>query len=150
VADPNSRSGHFHSGTILFVLLLCLYGRLYGGEPPRATKANPESLPDLAVHQVGLSKAGSVVYQVANGGNAGTGGFFVVDIYINGVRKDSIRHEALPAMSVQTAESNLARFSPCQGGTVHLVLDSQNSIRETNEKNNAYTDQLTAPCPKKP
>jgi subtilase family serine protease len=131
-------------------LFLCLCGPLYGGEPLPGTKANAEKLPDLAIHQVGVSKAGSVVYQVANGGHAGTGGFFVVDIYINGVRRDSIRHEALPAMSVQTAESNSARFIPCQGGTARLVVDSQNMIRETNEKNNEYTNQLTAPCPKKP
>jgi subtilase family serine protease len=130
---------------------LLLWGLFYGAAPTRENKGGQQDkLADLAIHQASLGKAGSVIYQVANGGRSGTGGFFVVDIYIDGVRRDSIRHEPLPAMSMQTAESNLARVSECQTGTLRLVVDTQNTIRESNEKNNEYTGKLAAPCPKAP
>jgi subtilase family serine protease len=131
--------------------LSLLWVLLCGAAPNRENKgAQQDKLPDLAIHQAGLGKAGSVIYQVANGGSSSTGGFFVVDIYIDGVRRDSIRHEPLPAMSMQTVESNLARFAQCQTGTLRLTVDIQNTIRESNEKNNDYTGKLAAPCPKAP
>jgi CARDB len=150
VAGANSLCRRFRSGTILtLVLLLGFCGSLHGAEVPGKTPQQ-NKFPDLVVHQVSLSQAGSVIYQVANSGSSGTGGVFVVDIYVDGLRKDSIRHEALPAMSVQTVQSNLARFADCQRGSIRLVVDAQNTVREINEKNNEYGVQLTAACSKAP
>ena len=88
------------------------------------------------VVEPGLTVTGSVIYQVANKGKGSTGKPFMVDIYIDSVRKDTIRHEPLPAMSIQTVESNLARLSDCNTGTVRLVLNAQNTVREADKKNN--------------
>jgi subtilase family serine protease len=126
-----------------------LCGPLYSAQAPENTPQQ-NKFSDLVVHQVGLSQAGSVIYQVANSGNSGTGGVFVVDIYVDGLRKDSIRHEALPAMSVQTVQSNLARLADCQRGSVRLVVDAHNMVPEINEKNNEHNVQLAAACSKAP
>jgi len=112
--------------------------------------ADAQLVPDLVIHQVGLTPTGSVVYQVANRGHAGTQAPFVVDIYLSGVRADTIRHEPLGAMSMQTVESNRARFSDCKGGTVRLVVDALNTVREADDKNNERVMQLAPSCPKTP
>jgi hypothetical protein len=109
-----------------------------------------QNAPDLVIHQVGLTPTGSVVYQVANRGHASTQAPFVVDIYLSGVRADTIRHEPLGAMSMQTVESNRARFSDCKGGTVRLVVDALNTVREADDKNNERVMQLAPSCPKTP
>jgi subtilase family serine protease len=150
VTKTSSRSRSSRRGAISVLLLFYLFTPLYSGEAPKPTHTQQDKLPDLIVHQVALSSAGSVIYQIANGGQSGTGSFFVVDVYLDGVRKDSIRHQALPAMSVQAAQSNLARLSDCQRGAVRLMVDAQNTIRESNEKNNEYNGQLTTPCSKAP
>lgn len=106
--------------------------------------------PDLEVHHLGLTSTGSVIYQVVNKGTESTKAPFLVDIYVNGVRRDTIRHEPLPGMSLQTVESNKARFPDCKEGTVRVVLDIQKTVRESNEKNNERSAQLTPPCPKGP
>ena len=112
-----------------------------------AASAQPTGpLADLEVYAVALAENGSVMYQVANRGNGGTERPFVVDVYVNGARKDSITHNPLPALTMQAAQSNLARLVECKAGTVRLVVDAQNSVREANKTNNERTVQLTPPC----
>ncbi len=106
---------------------------------------NP-ALPDLEVYAVGLADSGAVIYQVANRGNAGTERPFLVDVYVDGVRRDSISHPALPALTVQTAQSNLARLTECRAATVRLVLDPQNGVREASKANNERSVQLAPAC----
>jgi subtilase family serine protease len=106
----------------------------------------PQQLADLEVYAVALADNGAVIYQVANRGNGSTERPFVVDVYVNGVRKDSITHNPLPALTMQAAQSNLARVLECKAGTVRLVLDAQNSVREANKTNNERTTQLVPAC----
>ena len=105
-----------------------------------------DQLADLEVYAVALAENGSVIYQIANRGHGGTERSFVVDVYVNGVRKDSITHHPLPALTMQAAQSNLARLVECKAGTVRLVLDAQNSVREASKTNNERTAQLAPAC----
>jgi subtilase family serine protease len=115
---------------------------------PAAAQPQPavDQLADLEIYAMALAENGSLVYQVANRGNASTERPFVVDVYVNGVRKDSITHNPLPPLTVQAAQSNLARLVECKAGTIRLVLDAQNSVREANKTNNERTAQLAPPC----
>ncbi|HXG03719.1 MAG TPA: CARDB domain-containing protein [Candidatus Binatia bacterium] len=104
------------------------------------------ALSDLEVYAVGLAESGAVIYQVANRGNAGTDRPFLVDVYVDGVRRDSISHPALPALTVQTAQSNLARLTECKAAMVRIVLDPQNGVREASKTNNERSVQLLPVC----
>ena len=119
---------------------------------PASAQPRPEAdqLPDLEVYAVALGENGSVIYQVANRGKGGTERPFVVDVYVNGVRKDSITHSPLLGLSVQAAQSNLARLTERKVGTVRLVLDPQNSVREASKANNERTAQLVPACARPP
>lgn len=109
-----------------------------------------DKLPDLAFYQLGMSPSGSIIYQVVNSGKASTGVPFVVEIHVNGSRKDIIRHEPLPAMSLQAVESKLARLSECKPAVVQVTVDPNNHVNELDKKNNNRSAQLTPPCPKAP
>lgn len=110
--------------------------------------ATAAKLPDLDVQYVSLTPAGAVVYQVVNKGSGGVEQPFIVEIYLNGALKDLIRHEPLPAMTMQTAQSNLARVSDCQEVLARIVVDSQRSVRESDRNNNERSTKLSLPCPK--
>jgi subtilase family serine protease len=105
-----------------------------------------EHLPDLEVYALAAADNGAVIYQVANRGKAGTDRSFVVDVYVNGVRRDSITHGPLPALSMQTVQSSLARLAECTAGTVRLVLDPQNGVREASKANNERVVQVMPTC----
>jgi subtilase family serine protease len=83
---------------------------------------------------------------VRNRGNVSTGPF-VVDVNIDGVRKDTVKHGPLPSATNFTAKSELARIKGCKPGTVRVVLDPQNVVGEFDEGNNVASAQLTPPCP---
>jgi subtilase family serine protease len=103
-------------------------------------------LADLEVVAVAVTDDGSVIYQVGNRGMAGTDRSFVVDVYVDGVRRDSVTHAPLPGLSVQTVQSNLARLTECAAGTVRLVLDPQNGVREASKANNERVARLAPAC----
>jgi hypothetical protein len=103
-------------------------------------------LADLEVHGLAVTDQGSVIYQVANRGKGGTERPFVVDVYVDGVRRDSITHGPLPGLTLQTAQSGLARLPGCKTGTVRLVLDPQNGVRERSKANNERVAQLASAC----
>jgi subtilase family serine protease len=109
-------------------------------------RPDADQLADLEVYSLGLTDKGSVIYQIGNRGKEGSERPFVVEVYINGVRKDAITHQPLPALSLQTAESNLARFTDCKAGTVRLVIDPQNAVREASKANNERVTALTPPA----
>jgi subtilase family serine protease len=132
-------------GCVLGLALACIAGTVSAQPRPDVGQ-----LADLEVYSLGLTERGSVIYQIGNRGPAGTEGPFVVEIYINGVRKDAITHQPLPAMSMQTAESSLARFPDCAGGTVRLVVDPQGNVREASKANNERVAQLTPACGRAP
>jgi hypothetical protein len=121
-----------------------------GGQKQPEQKPRSGILPDLTVHWIGVTPAGSVIYQVANGSKESTRMAFVVEVYLNGIRKDVIRHEPLPAMSVQVVESKLARLTECQDASARVVVDTEKNIREQDENNNERTMSLTPPCAKRP
>lgn len=105
-----------------------------------------DQLADLEVYALAAGANGSVIYQIANRGKSGTDRPFVVDVYVDGVRRDSITHGPLPGLSVQTAQSNLARLTGCKVRTVRLVLDPQNGVREASKANNERVAQLAPAC----
>ena len=127
---------------LLIGLALAYLPAAAGGQ----TSAAAPALPDLEVYAVGLTDGGAVIYQVANRGHAGTERPFLVDIYVDGVRRDSISHPALPALTIQTAQSNVARLTECRAATVRLVLDPQNGVREASKANNERSAQLAPAC----
>jgi len=109
-----------------------------------------DRLADLEVYWIDLTDKGSVIYQVANRGKGSTEKPFVVDLYIDGRRQDSVTHQPLPALSVQAVESNLARFVDCQPAIVKLVIDPQKSVREVSRANNERAVKLTPRCGRTP
>lgn len=131
---------------LVFGLALGLFGPGAWAQP----RPEADQLPDLEVYAVGISDNGSVIYQVANRGKGGTDRPFVVDVYVNGVRRDSLTHGPLPGLSMQTVQSNLARLTECKAGTVRLVIDPQNGVREASKANNERVVQLVPPCARPP
>lgn len=123
--------------------LLLVFGLSLGAF---AAGASAQPLADLEVVAIAIAENGSVIYQVANRGPASTGRPFVVDVYVDGVRRDSVTHGPLPGLSMQTVQSNLARLTECAAGTVRLVLDPQNGVREASKANNERVAQLMAAC----
>lgn len=116
---------------------------------PAPLKIAPERAhgADLLAGKVGLTSTGYVTYIIANAGPSGTGQPFVVDVYINGTRKDTITHEAMAGSTQQTVTSSLARYEGCRAGTIKLVLDSQQVVTEVDESNNQPAAAVTPPCP---
>jgi subtilase family serine protease len=115
---------------------------------PASAQSRPaaDQLADLEIVAVAVADNGSVIYQVANRGTGGTDRPFVVDVYVDGVRRDSVTHSPLPPLSMQTVQSNRARLTECTAGTVRLVLDPQNGVREASKANNERVARLAPPC----
>jgi hypothetical protein len=128
---------------------LLLFGLALGAFAADAwAQPRPEAdqLPDLEILAVAIADNGAVIYQVANRGTGATGRPFVVDVYVDGVRRDSVTHGPLPPLSMQTAQSNRARLAECTAGTVRLVLDPQNGVREASKANNERVARIAPPC----
>jgi hypothetical protein len=114
-------------------------GKMGGLLPPQQT--------DLAITSFGLTADGRMTYIVVNRGRTAANSPFVVDLIIDGMRKDTIKHNALPPLSQQLVISNLARPEVC--GTVNLgiALDAQQLVTEADETNNTQLRQMVPPCP---
>ncbi|MGH9790101.1 MAG: CARDB domain-containing protein [Candidatus Acidiferrales bacterium] len=112
-------------------------------ELPAAAPAGP----DLVVTGLNFSSRGRVRYRVMNIGRSATGNPFVLDIYIDGQRRDTVKHNPLPAMSQQSVESRLARPDGCQSMSLRAAADSQNLVTEADESNNRVTANDVPPCP---
>lgn len=70
-----------------------------------------------------------------------------MDLYINGVRGDTVEHQVLPGQSQQTVTSQLAKDQQCDRATLLAVADPQHIVPESNTTNNQMTVDLTPPCP---
>lgn len=112
---------------------------------PRLSKSPQGS--DLAIGSVGFANDGRVTYTVENRGNSAANSPFVVDILINGERKDTVKHDPLPPLTIQRVHSTLARPDACNSVTIRVVADSQSLVTEHSETNNTRDRNAVPPCP---
>ena len=103
--------------------------------------------PDLVIRALGFTPAGKVRYIVQNHGGAAASQPFVVDLYYNGQRRDTIKHNGLPPLSQQAVESGLANPGGCAQAQLLAIADSQQAVAEANESNNSASIQQVPPCP---
>lgn len=102
---------------------------------------------DLVVRSIGVSDSNYVTYTIRNRGLVDGDDPFVVDIYVNGDRRDTVKHSPLKARGEATIVSNVARFETCQPGEVKIVVDPQQTVREVYNDNNESTRKFTPACP---
>ena len=103
--------------------------------------------PDLVIESASLNGDGYVAYAVRNRSSTGAGTPFVVDVYLDGKREDTMKHDTLPGHAERAAVSSLARFAGCETGTIRLVADAQQVVTEFDESNNEQQRQITPACP---
>jgi len=102
---------------------------------------------DLVVRGLGFTAEGKVRYVVQNVGGVATSGPFVVDVFYNGQRRDTVKHNGLPALSQQRVESSLANPGGCAQAQLHAIADSQQAVPEGTENNNSMSIVQVPPCP---
>jgi len=107
----------------------------------------PSQQTDLAVTSFGLTADGRMTYVVVNRGRTAANSPFVVDLFIGGKRKDTVKHNALPPLSQQRVISNLARPEVCSAVQLRIALDTQQLVNEADEANNTQSRQMVPPCP---
>jgi hypothetical protein len=104
-------------------------------------------LADLCTGSLGVNLARFATFTVRNIGAKSTEDSFTADVFINGVRQETVQFDPLAASSRRTVESTVARFTDCQRGTVRLLLDPQTLVTESNKFNNDYSVERVPPCP---
>ena len=102
---------------------------------------------DLVITALGFNPARHVVYTIANCGSAATNLPFIVDLFMNGQRADTIEQKILPGGSQQTVTSELAVDQGCNQVTLLAVADPQHVISESSSDNHRKTAEITPPCP---
>lgn len=107
----------------------------------------PTSAVDLVISQFGFTSGGRIAYTIQNRGREATASPFVVDLFIDATRKDTIKHPGLPSWSEQKAVSNSARAATCATANVRLTVDSQQLVAEGDETNNSPQRSDTPACP---
>jgi hypothetical protein len=120
--------------------------------PVQPFNAKPGGLPspqqtDLAVTSFGLTADARMTYTVVNRGRTAANSPFVVDLFIDGKREDTVKHNALPPLSQQRVISNLARPEVCSAVQLRIALDTQQLVNEADEANNSQSRQMVPPCP---
>jgi hypothetical protein len=108
---------------------------------------NPTSAIELVITAFGFTSDGRIGYTIQNRGREPTASPFVVDIFIDVTRRDTIKHSALPGWSEQKVVSNVARAATCATVRVRLAVDSQQLVAESDESNNSPQRSDTPPCP---
>jgi hypothetical protein len=103
--------------------------------------------PDLVIRALGFTSAGKVRYLVQNHGRVAASQPFIVDLYYNGQRRDTIKHNGLPPLSQQAVESSLANPGGCAQAQLLAIADSQQAVPEASESNNSASIQQVPPCP---
>jgi hypothetical protein len=103
--------------------------------------------PELVIRGLGFTAEGKVRYVVQNHGGVAASQPFVVDVYYNGQRRDTVKHNGLPPLSQQRVESGLANPGGCAQAQLRAFADSQNAVAEASETNNSETIVQTPPCP---
>jgi hypothetical protein len=102
---------------------------------------------DLVVTALGFNPARHVVYTIANCGRTVTNLPFVVDLFMNNQRVDTIEQKVLPGASQQTVTSELAVDQGCNEATLLAVADPQNVVSESSGRDHQKTVQISPPCP---
>jgi len=129
-------------------------GKLLSANPPiigpvvsaQGCPSSPSG-PDLLISSLGFDSTRHVTYIIANCGHAPTQLPFVVDLFFNATRADTVEHAILPALSQVTVVSQMGQDPTCNQVTLRAVADSQNIVAESNESNNELTRELAPPCP---
>ena len=109
-------------------------------------KGSPGS-PDLVIRGLSFTPEGRVRYYVLNVGGVAASQPFVVDIYYNGQRRDTVKHNGLPPLSQQLVESSLASGGGCSSAQLRAIADSQETVAEADEANNSEIKSQVPPCP---
>lgn len=107
----------------------------------------PSPNPDVCISSLLLNESRHVAFTVRNVGGAGTGAPFLVDVYVNNAKTDSI---PIPPMSNGTAlslEAHQAFLAGCQTASVRLILDPQRAVPDADRTNNEYAETWPSPCP---
>ena len=118
-----------------------------GGEPCLPAGKKPAGLADLCVGSVAVSPARFLTFTVRNRGSRSTSAGFTAEIYVNGVRQETVEFAPLAGSRVRKAEARVARLADCEKGTIRLVLDPRNVVTETDESNNDVSLDRVPPCP---
>lgn len=113
---------------------------------PSAGFVKPPQQADLGVSFLGLTDDGRVTYIVVNSGQSAANSRFVVDVFIAGLRGDTIKHEPLPPRSQQRVVSNLARPKTCAMSQFRIAVDTQSLVSEANEGNNVEQKTMLPKC----
>ena len=103
--------------------------------------------PELVIRGLGFTGEGKVRYVVQIHGGVAASQPFVVDLYYNGQRRDTVKHNGLPPLSQQRVESGLANPGGCAQAQLRAFADSQNAVAEVREGNNAESTVQIPPCP---
>jgi hypothetical protein len=109
-------------------------------------KASQGQQPDLVIVGLGFTADGKVRYVVQNHGGAPASQPFVVDLYFNGQRRDTVKHNGLPPLSQQRVESSLANPGGCAQAQLLARADSQQIVAEASETNNSTAIVQVPPC----
>jgi subtilase family serine protease len=102
---------------------------------------------DLVINALGFNPVRHAVYTIANCGRTATNLPFVVDVYMNGQRADTIEQKILPGRSQQTVTSSLAIDQGCSETTLLAIADPQKVITESSSESHQKTVQVSPPCP---
>lgn len=105
-----------------------------------------QTQPDLVIRGLGFTAEGKVRYFVQNHGRVPASQPFVVDVYYNGQRRDTVKHNGLPPLSQQRVESSLANPGGCAPAQLRAAADSQQTVAEASESNNLTTVSQVPPC----
>jgi subtilase family serine protease len=116
-----------------------------GPLPLGAGKRPPGCELVLLGSQLQVAPDGAMVYEVKNFGQASCPAFST-DVYVGGVKKETLSHAALGAGAVQS-RTTATRLAGCAAATVRFVADAGSQAAEADEANNQATRELAPPCP---
>lgn len=103
--------------------------------------------PDLVIEAPTVTASSNVTFAVRNRSSTASTTPFVMDVYVDGRREDTIKHGAVLGHSEQAVISSLARITTCDLATIRVVADAQLVVTEFDERNNETSAQVTPPCP---
>ena len=103
--------------------------------------------PDLVIEAPSVTPSSNVAFAVRNRSSTASTTPFVLDVYVDGRREDTIKHGAVPGHTEQAVISSLARLTKCDPATIRVVADAQLVVTEFDERNNETSVQVTPPCP---
>jgi len=103
--------------------------------------------PDVCISALSLNETRHVAFTVRNIGGAGTGAPFLIDVYVNNGKTDSIQIPPMPNGAALSFEAHNAFLAGCQTVSVRLILDPQRTVPDADRTNNEYAENWLSPCP---